>query len=518
MFSIITCRYKKEFRVSNAHIGETLTDFPVSFRLDNAEIISVLSSSAYRKKLAICPKDTTLQCPIHIVFWDTDRAWIRFKALSLSASADTAFEIYYDNQEDDNTDYVGDTGDTVSHDVYDSDFEAIWDMNTVPPADTPDALGNYPLYTSGGMTADDLITDPDIGRCLTFDGVDDRLRNGSDILNRGTGDPYTVIMMARPDTVTNDRYFWYKYTGSLAIIKNSKIEIRNGAAISDDVITAGEWYFIGDRRKADGEIRLFVDDDKFGSSTSAENFDNDQSFTIASDAWSAYLNVTINFCSVSTIARSDAWISAFYHGLNNDLIYYPQPTGDNAISLSPGMASVLNWGKWFRENKSRCTVRYFFRIDDMYFPISSFQCRETLTAKAYVSAVIPNASEYSDAIIARSGGTMVVEMAYFFIESEQLRQEIARAPISDISVDMGSDNQSVSLTAHRNIVSAQKTVILEKPTYTDLAGGKRTYRFPKPDMFLHAGDTAIVDGVSFTVQSISYSVSPSQQSMTISGS
>jgi len=516
MFNFSTCRFKKEFRVSSSHIGETLTNFPVSFRLDDAEIMGVLSSSAYRKKLAICPKDTTTQCPVHIVFWDTDKAWIRFRAASLSASADTAFDLYYDGQEDDNTDYVGDTGEAASQAVYDSDFQAVWDMNSTPPADIPDVTGNFPLYCAGTMDSGKSIVDAEYGKCIQLDGVDDRLRNASDILNRSVGEPYTVLMFARPDTITDDKNFYYKYVGANAAIKSSKIELRNGAAASD-TITAGEWYFIADRRKTDGEIRLFVNADKFGSTVSTDNFDNSQSFTIGADAWSANIHMTVNFCAVSTTARSDAWISAFYHALHNDLVYYPQPVGDNAVSLSPGVAAILNWGRWFRESKHQFITKFFMRIDDMYFPISSFQCRESLTAKAYVSAVIPNASQYSAEILARSDGTMIIEMAYFFRGKEQIRQELTRAELSDISVDMGGDSQSVSLTGYRNIVAAQKQIIMDKPTYTDLTGGKQTFRFAKPHMFLHAGDIAIIDGVSILVNSISYSVSPTQQAMTVSG-
>ena len=125
--------------VDKSVVLEDLTDFPVMVFLatstgktsfDVSEIFDELTSDANRKKIAITTSDGITQCYVEIVSWDdaNERAWLFFKAPSLSSSVDTVFYLYYDIAQSDNTTYVGDKRSTPAEAVWSSNYVAAWHL------------------------------------------------------------------------------------------------------------------------------------------------------------------------------------------------------------------------------------------------------------------------------------------------------------------------------------------------------------------------------------------------------
>ncbi len=85
--------------------------------------------------------------------------------------------------------------------------------------------------------------------------------------------------------------------------------------------------------------------------------------------------------------------------------------------------------------------------------------------------------------------------------------------LEDISVNEGASNASIGLVGHRIEGYAPKSILLENIVYGTLKDGKYQYRCSIPNLYLSPGDTVTADGNEFTVDKISYIVSPKSQMM-----
>lgn len=145
-------------------------------------------------------------------------------------------------------------------------------------------------------------------------------------------------------------------------------------------------------------------------------------------------------------------------------------------------------------------------IDDIVIPISSFQSRIKSGDPTYLSVVIPS-TEYATDINLRLNGDLVVRMGYKSDEEILLTEIISRVTFENIIINEGSINKSITLDGHKTETWIVKEVDLKDSSYKNLSKGKLRYRC-KPDLYLKPGDTANINGDTFVVNSIVYSVSP----------
>jgi len=174
---------------------------------------------------------------------------------------------------------------------------------------------------------------------------------------------------------------------------------------------------------------------------------------------------------------------------------------------------AFNWTSWFRDNAGRAARRYYCTLtgdgdglDDIVIPISSFQGRIRQGDPTWLSVVVPGTA-YSDQIIARSHGEIVVEMAYVLNGSVVLREEIARVEIENIRSDEGTSNASITLSGHKTETWSPKYVELPSDSYWRESEGKITARCAVPDLYLRPGDICTGNSQQFICGYLTYSVS-----------
>ena len=176
--------------IDYSKIDGALSDFPVMVHLsagsgigdvDVSAVFDELGSDANRKKIAVTTSDGETQCYVEIERWDdaSEKAWLHVKVPSVSDSADTVLYLYYDSAQADNTTYVGDTTDAVTHNVWDANFAAVYHMAQDPNGDGAGAIKDSTSNENdgtptGSMTTADLV-DGQVGKGIDFDGSDDAI-------------------------------------------------------------------------------------------------------------------------------------------------------------------------------------------------------------------------------------------------------------------------------------------------------------------------------------------------------
>jgi hypothetical protein len=153
----------------------------------NSGSIEWPSGHPNNKKIAIGDANGG-QCYVEIDTWDslTEKAILHTKVRSVPATGATIY-LYYDPDQDDNTDYVGDVTDAPAQSVWDSGFEGVYHLNEDPgPAgagDIKDSTSNEKnMIAEASMTPDDLV-DAQPGKGIEFDGSNDYLVINSSVLS-----------------------------------------------------------------------------------------------------------------------------------------------------------------------------------------------------------------------------------------------------------------------------------------------------------------------------------------------
>jgi len=186
-------------------------------------------------------------------------------------------------------------------------------------------------------------------------------------------------------------------------------------------------------------------------------------------------------------------------------------------SASAGAMTVFQY--------SNPVILYYFTLTgaadgvaDATIPISSFQARHRNGESTYLSVVIPDYDTYEDIIDARSNGQMIIRMAFSHAGAVYHSEEILRVDLdtNGIRKDQGGRSQSITLVGHRTETYSPQTLTLKNVTYRRTGNaGEISYRCAVPDIFLRPGDTAVYGSDSFTVGSITYSVSSGYTSMDV---
>jgi hypothetical protein len=188
--------YSKRIKltVDNTNVDDALSDFPILVKISNSSginstdvtsIFTELGSDANRKKIAVTISDGETQCYVEIERFDYSNlvAWLWVEVPAVSNSATTDLYFYYDSTRDDNTVYVGDTGDTPAKNVWDSNFKAVYHMAQDPNGDVTDAIKDSTSNVNHGTPAGTMLTedlvDGKIGKAIDFDGTNDHINCGN---------------------------------------------------------------------------------------------------------------------------------------------------------------------------------------------------------------------------------------------------------------------------------------------------------------------------------------------------
>ena len=138
-------------------------------------VFNELQSNTNRKKIAITQSDGLTQCFVEIEKWDTanSQAWTWTKVPSISNTTDTILYLYYDKNQADNTNYVGDTGSTAARNVWDSGFVGVWHLGETSGG--ANAINDSTLNNNAGTDYGNPTLNANglAGQAISFDGIDD---------------------------------------------------------------------------------------------------------------------------------------------------------------------------------------------------------------------------------------------------------------------------------------------------------------------------------------------------------
>ena len=184
--------------IDHNDVDSNLTNFPILVHLSNSSgrfnsnltlIFDELQSDSNRMKIAVTTDSNFTQCYVEIEKWDTinKQAWLWVKVPNVSNSNDTILYLYYDIEQGDNTEYIGDTNSISAENVWNSNFIFVSHMRDDPDTSyVRDSTSNS--YDGTKTSANNPpVTSGAISDAQAFDGIDDIVTN-TITHNIGTGD------------------------------------------------------------------------------------------------------------------------------------------------------------------------------------------------------------------------------------------------------------------------------------------------------------------------------------------
>lgn len=149
--------------------------------------------------------------------------------------------------------------------------------------------------------------------------------------------------------------------------------------------------------------------------------------------------------------------------------------------------------------------------DDLELPISSFNATTRDGESSYISINVPNPGDYLTALEDYSGGQIAIKSGFVDATTGvETLYEIGRVDWDYFRYDLGAYSGTATLSGHATTSArAPITRELQGISYKSVTDGVMTVRC-QPDMYLLPGDTAdLGDGETFTVDSISYTITTS---------
>ncbi len=371
-----------KLKLDHTKIDADLTDFPVRIHLsrvsgiNNSDVSNIFNELGdNHKKIAITTSDGKTQCYVEIERWDAANKeadlWVKVPALSFTE--DTVLYLYYDSNQIDNTTYVGIAGEASAKNVWDSAFKGVWHLSQDPSGATQilDSTSNGNKGISqGGMTSDDLV-DGLAGKAIAFDGVDDTIKIPSSASLKPTNQiTLSCWVKLNSYTQTTNMPAWpssciYKTGGpssgyvigyalmiSATGVPSLEIDDNNvaGYAVFGPALSLDEWhYLVG---TYDGSyMKLYINGVLVNNISRSGVIDNsDYSLYIANSQneyanpdWYSYISGIIDGVSISSIARSTAWIKASYYSQSDNLISFGSEESINDIDPSSTRTYNFIW-------------------------------------------------------------------------------------------------------------------------------------------------------------------------------
>ena len=339
---------RRKITIDHGKIDNDLTDFPILIYLssnsgiNNTDVTSIFDEvGSNRKKIAVTTSDGETQCYVEIEKWDAvnEEAWLWVKVPNISATEDTILYIYYDNTQPDNTDYVGDPGETPAQQVWSNGFVAVYHLNRDPSGTAPqeiDSTGNGHDGTSqGSMTSDDLVSGK-INDALDFDGSDDMITIPDDPALESFSQA-TLEAWIKMDINSRDQFFLckqaaHKLSGTYKILFDysayqsgrSKVISIWGNNVRVEGLTEnlaiGTWYYVVGWTYG-STTKIFLNGVEDGSASGNAFYQVDsETVKIGGGESGSYFDGIIDEVRISNAARSTAWIKATYETNRDNLL------------------------------------------------------------------------------------------------------------------------------------------------------------------------------------------------------
>ena len=332
-----TFAYRRKVTVDKDVIDGLLKNFPMAFNLDatagigSDDVTGIFTeiTTANAKKIAITARDGRNQLFTEIENWDSSnsKGMIHIKAPEIFFNKDTEFYIYYDSNQDDNTDWIGDPGDTPAMAVWDADFAHVFHMTD--NAAMVNSVDGVAVSYNGTLGETD---GPNGGLSLQADADGENVQAPSHaftttftiesqaLIDSGGDSPSYDCMMGREKYIS-------VFIDSTVGGQTWGLHLGNGSswdtnAFADTDTVEDTWYVFGVRYNA-GDLDYFLDgvDDGGGSVTSRAVTTTYQLFDRQNGLSADYRHHgKIAEFRVSTICRTDEWIAATVYSLTDALV------------------------------------------------------------------------------------------------------------------------------------------------------------------------------------------------------
>jgi hypothetical protein len=329
--------YKKEITIDHTQVDGDLTDFPVVIHLDSDGDLADHAQASGDDIKFEGEGGSQLSHEIESYDGSTGTLWAHVKVPTLSSSTDTTLYVYYGNPDATNQESVAD--------VWSNGYEAVYHLD-----ESASGTGNTEIYkdsTANNHHGDDYVSDTSqtgkIYEGQEFDGDNDYILVG-DIGVSGT---WTVSFWGATFTSATVTYPVATSSNSAAI----DIGEFNGNGVffydGSNTIGDGGSYSLGATTRVtitqdSGTYGIFregaLKNSEAGNST---NLDDVNFGRRADDNW--YTDCFVDEVRMSSVARSDAWISTAYTSQTDPLSFYSVGPEESAVvSKSAVVAASSN--------------------------------------------------------------------------------------------------------------------------------------------------------------------------------
>lgn len=345
--------------IDSNDIDENLTDFPVLIYLSSSSgrnndnlsfVFDEIQSDSGRKKIAVTTSDGLTQCYAEIEKWNatSEEAWIWVRVPSVSDSSDTELFLYFDSEQEENSDFIGDVGDSASMSVWDDDYVGVWHLSENPGGAPPQMINSKSDGSHGTshgfMSSDDQVRGV-VDGSLELDGFTDYVDFGSDTSLDLTGN-ITIEAWVRPDDFAGPPDLLTKgdYDEAYSVWLRTSGEVRfglnNNPLTSNATLVAGTRYHVVATRSGTTR-KIFINGTEDISDT--YGFSIGTTFTDLTLSSSSYpLEGMVDEIRLSSSGRSDAWIRASFESERDSLVdfegeetveaYYSEKAEENLAS------------------------------------------------------------------------------------------------------------------------------------------------------------------------------------------
>lgn len=365
---------KIQLTIDSSKVTASLTDFPVSVYISASSGLTSLDVSTVFTELGTNDRKIAVytdpgqsggtECYTEVEFWDNsfNKALLHVRVPTVASGTDTALWLYYDNSQPDNTTHVGYPGDSVSQNVWDSDFEAVFHLANDPSGGAGSIKDSTSNNRDGTPTAMDAtnLKDGDIGKATDFDGSAEHIAfaalGGHFSAWMITAKFKTDIVDQQQTVATQDRSGWnddvlfgiepeagFGTNNAIqCMVQNDTGDVREIASDSVPVTTI-DWY-VASARSNGSTLYLYVDGSEVDTDGgTAIGMGNDSWYIGNSTNATRRFNGLIEEVRISSAARSEAWAFAEYYSLSDDLITYNIPAPPETVNFSGGirMSNVI---------------------------------------------------------------------------------------------------------------------------------------------------------------------------------
>jgi hypothetical protein len=375
--SVLAWDNKVKFTIDSSKVDSDLTDFPILVKISaesgiaSTDLSRIFSTITYenRKKIAVSLEDESTQCYVEIERWDdiAQEAWLHVKVPSISSDINTVLYFWYDNTQEDNVGYIGDTGETVAQNVWDSNFILVTHLST-PTTGASATINSTGLGngTPTNMAAGALVAGQ-VADAHDFDGSNDYIDFGDLFYS----DEVTIEAVIKPDALVANKGIIHKRNYPGVTAANTEWSLGAGAdgqsvsffsgnggticadlALTGVIVTTAFQYIAAGHGPASSGIPFCQCDlteltGAVRNSTVVGNTSNAIQIaarTANNDA--RYFDGIIDEVRVSNIARSYAWRKATYHSLFDGLVTFEfegeDPYRDDVVLRLPFNTNVPN--------------------------------------------------------------------------------------------------------------------------------------------------------------------------------